>query len=338
MRSDRRRDRHLVSAVRRIGLAGAVAGLLVVICAARVEAQDLRVGVSADSVTVGQRFLLSVTAYHGYPDEPTFPDPAPGDSLLFGDLEVMRRHARATFFRDGARVDSVVYEVTTFALDSARIGSIPVTFRVSEDTFTVRSFEAFIPVTSLVPEDADDVRELAPLLEFRTSTWPYVAGAAALLLLALFGFLLWRRRRDRVPEPVVPVAPPVTPPHVEALRRLRDLEHTDLSDLRAIKPFYVEMTDVLRLYLARRLDVPALETTSGELIGELRLRHALPPEAVERLWDVLAPSDLVKFAHFEPTPDEGYDALRRSQEFVLHVEDVLHLQADGAPMHVPDRR
>ena len=66
--------------------------------------------------------------------EPVFP--AATDSLRFGDLEVLAEQRRDRFDRGGARVDSVVYEVTTFALDSAFVPPIPVHLSADADTFT----------------------------------------------------------------------------------------------------------------------------------------------------------------------------------------------------------
>ncbi|MEX1055877.1 MAG: hypothetical protein WED81_07590, partial [Rhodothermales bacterium] len=123
-------------------------------------AQDLAVRVSADSVTVGQRFYLSVVARHEFTADPVFPTFV--DSLSFGDLEVLRLHVRDSYREGTERVDSVVYEVTTFALDTARIAPIPVLFTAGEDTFSVLTPEAMIPVASIVPADTQDIRDVAP--------------------------------------------------------------------------------------------------------------------------------------------------------------------------------
>ena len=286
-----------------------------------VHAQDVRLHVSADSVTVGQRFLLSIAAEHDFAADPQFPEPS--DSLVFGDLEVLRRHARDSFTRGDVRVDSVVYEVTTFALDTAVVAPIPVLFTAGEDTFSVRTPEEIVRVVSLVPAETQDVRDLAPLVEFPRPVWPYVAGAALLLLLAaLLAFYVIRRRRRGPAEPPAPPSPAV-PADVEALNRLKALEEMSLDTPEAAQPFYTELSDTLRHYLARRLRVNAMETTTRELMTELSQRPLPSSDTRMRLQDVLSLADYVKFADAVPAPERGREALGTARSVITSVEDEL---------------
>ncbi|MEX0747359.1 MAG: hypothetical protein WD275_05105, partial [Rhodothermales bacterium] len=151
----------------------------------------------------------------------------------------------------------------------------------------------------------------------------YVAGAAALLAIAAaLAFYIYRRRKR------VPVAPPApeaqpAPPHVEALQRLRALEQVNLAERAAIHPFYVELSDTLRHYLARRIHVTAMEETTSELVGDLIRKGVLPGALVDRLRAILTLSDFVKFADAEPPPDQGRDALKSSRSLVQDVEHAL---------------
>jgi len=285
------------------------------------QAQDVRVHISEDSVTVGQRFHLSITAEHDFAADPAFPEPT--DTLNFGDIEILSRHARESYVRGDVRIDSIVYEVATFALDTATVPPIPVLFTAGEDTFSVRTPPMGIPVISLVPPDAQDVRDLAPLVEFPRPMWPYIAGGAVLLLLAaLLAFYLWKRRGREVRPPAVPPTPPEAP-HIEAMKRLEALEHIDLSHRDAIQPFYTELSDVIRQYLARRLHVNAKEMTTRELIRKLA-HQDFPDEGTRReLQIVLSLADYVKFADAEPSPEEGRNALSKTRAVVQSVEDAL---------------
>ncbi len=312
-----------------------VAALWALLClvagASPLEAQELRLYVSEDSVTVGQRFYISITAEHEFAADPQFPEF--GDSLVFGDVEVLRRHARNSFSRGGARVDSVVYEVTTFALDTAIVAPVPVMFTAGEDTFSIRTPEEFISVTSLVPPETQDVRDLAPLVEFPLPIWPYIAGAAALLLLAaLIAFYVIRRRRQP-PEEAAPLEPP-QPADVEALNRLRALEDADLHQREAAQPFYTELSDTMRHYVARRLHVHAMETTTFELIRELSRKDVPKTDTRKSLQDVLSLADYVKFADAAPAPERGRDALATAREIVRSVETELRPPEPAEPPKV----
>ena len=304
---------------------GRIAAAVVITCLVCVvlplQAQDVRVHISEDSVTVGQRFQLSITAEHDFAADPAFPEPA--DTLNFGDLEVLSRLARESFTRGDMRIDSIVYEVATFALDTAAVPPLPVLFTAGEDTFSVRTPPMGIPVISLVPPDAQDVRDLAPLVEFPRPIWPYIAGGAVLLLLAaLLAFYLWKRRGREVPAPAEPQTPP-EPPHVEAMKRLQALEQTDLDHRDAIQPFYTELSDVIRHYLARRLHVNAKEMTTRELIRKLAHQDLPNADTRRELQIVLSLADYVKFADAEPSPEEGRNALSKARGLVQSVEDAL---------------
>ena len=305
----------------RRAIAAACVLLGCVAAAGAVQAQEVRLHVSADSVTVGQRFLVSIAAEHDFAADPQFPEPS--DSLAFGDLEVLRRHARDSFARGEMRVDSVVYEVTTFALDTAIVAPISVLFTAGEDTFSVRTPEEIVRVVSLVPAETQDVRDLAPLVEFPRPVWPYVAGAALLLLLAaLIAFLVIRRRRRVPAEPPAP-PPPAVPADVEALNRLQALEGMSLDSPEAAQPFYTELSDTLRHYLARRLRVNAMETTTRELMSELSQRQLPSSDTRTRLQDVLSLADYVKFADAVPAPERGREALGTARGIITAVEDEI---------------
>ncbi len=308
---------------------GAAVAMLLILLPRWAMAQELRVDVSADTVTVGERFRITVAADHDFAAPATFPDPTVSDSLTFGDLEVIQRIGSGTASIGGGRVDSVIYEVTTFALDTAVVAPVPVLFTAGEDTFTVRTDSAFVPVASLVPPDAEDVRDLAPLVEFPVSIWRYALAAAAILLLAaVIAFLLWRhRRRKRESAPPPPPEPPI-PPDVEALQRLDALETMDISTRDAVKPFYVELSDTLRTYVSRRLDVHALERTTGELVSDLYGRSIPDEETTGRIRNILVQSDYVKFADAEPPTEESRRLLSSTRSVVETIERQSRPAAD----------
>lgn len=280
------------------------------------NAQTADVYLHADSVTVGERFTMSLVLTHSMLQTPIVPDSAAADTL-FGDLSVIRQVHRSGRYlgqdAPGMRIDSVVYEVTTFALDTAVVPPIPVAFVMNEqDTVRTASVPRYLPVTSLLTPEITDVQDLAPLATFPRPLWPWVLLGLAVLLGA--GLILaYLRRRQQAPPPVMAVPPePERSPYEVAIDRLHRLEAANLEPFDAAKPFYVELSDVLRTYLEHRLRVPALERTTRELLQELRRApHAstVPPEAIRRIRSTLELADLVKFADAHPPADDGRRAL-----------------------------
>lgn len=328
--------------------AGRVLGLLVVALTVvlstpavpEAAGQSVRAYVSTDSITVGDRFALSIVAEHNFMMEAVFPALPPDTArtqrgfptaalgLRFGDLEVIRRDTFEAVYggtaAPGLRRDSVVYEVTTFAIDSAVVAPIPVLFTAGEDTFSVATQPFVLPVVSLVPPDAQGLRPLAPLAEFPTPLWPWILLALSVLVLLLTLYYWWRERQDGPAEPQAPPRVSV-PPYEEARQRLRTLRETvDPTDPDQTKPFYVELADLLRTFIEARLGVPALERTSRELTRELeRQAHAgrLPEALPSHVYGVLALADLVKFADLRPPESQHAQALEETDELLDLVEE-----------------
>ncbi|GAB5518256.1 MAG: hypothetical protein RhofKO_05070 [Rhodothermales bacterium] len=302
-----------------------VALVLLAGSAQSVQAQRVEAYVDADSITVGDRFHLSLVATHDIGTEALFLTPSISDTL-FGDLVVTRRletYQRTTLA--SRRVDSTVYEVTTFALDTAYVASIPVLFSVDGgDTTFAASRPMFLPVTSLVPEDATAIRDLAPLAEFPRPIWPWILAVAVLLAVCALLYYFWRKQQNKPDEPemAMPEAPAI-PAYEEAMQRLQALEQVDLYNDSAVKLYYVELSDLFRRYVDRKLNIHAMESTTRELLWTLRKGKAVQAftEAdLEDIHRVLDLSDIVKFADHRPAPDQGRDALMRTRALVEAVE------------------
>jgi hypothetical protein len=282
--------------------------------------------VSADSVTVGERFTLTLEARHADSLRALFPDPARGDTLL-GDLVVIARTDVTTESEGGSQRDRARYEVTTFALDTAYVPPLPVRLAGSRDTSLVLSSLASVPVQSLVPEGASGIRDLAPLASFPRPWWFWPTVLLAPLLLAALGYYLWHRRQqaDEEPESEGPAPRPPVPPHESAKRRLRKLEQTtDWNAPDERKPFYVELADIARTYLKRRLDVAAPESTTGELMQLLDDqvgRGRMPGDARDQLRRVLEKADQVKFANRRPSAKISKKLLATTREVLGDVEE-----------------
>jgi hypothetical protein len=334
--------------------------LLLIAGGADAPAQTVRLHIVGDSVTVGDRFRIAVVAEHNFMSDaqfPALPDTVRSDTsafasaplLRFGDLEVLGREAFDGRYggtaQPGTRIDSVVYDVTTFALDSATVSPIPVQFTAGEDTFTVPTRQAVLPVLSLVPPDAQGLKPLAPLAEFPRPLWPWFLLALAVIVLIATLLYYLRERREQQETPLAPPPPPPVPPYDEAVQRLQQLESSlDPHDAKQVKPFFVELADVLRTYLEARVHVPALESTTREVTERLEARSAhdgVPDEASSRVYSVLALADLVKFADLKPPPAQSDEAVSETRAVLDLIEQGLVRQeqtmAPPASTAHPDR-
>jgi hypothetical protein len=148
--------------------------------------------------------------------------------------------------------------------------------------------------------------------------WPWAAGAVAVL-----GLLIWaarrlsRRTNALAPAVVQAVAPPTAqePAHDWALRKLRDLDQRELWQQRQVEGYYTALSRIVREYISRRFQLPALESTTDEIAIMLR-QVSCQPEHINALRDLLGRADLAKFAKANPTNDFHVKSMHAAQQFV----------------------
>lgn len=280
------------------------------------ESVEVDAHISADSVRIGERFTVFLAAEHAIDSEVIFPNAEDEESRLFGDVRVIRRGpVQERRVASGRRVDSVAYEVTTFALDSARVPPLPLRVVAGADTTRVNSSARIVPVISVVDEDAKGLRDPAALASFPQPLWSWIVlGLVVAALLAGLAYVWWRRQQDD-PEPVAQVmeTEQTRSPYEVATSELRRLQRQEVTEPEAVKAFYVDLTDILRTYLSQELGVAALERTTPELVRALEQRSDVSAEAVRRIQAVLERADVVKFAGTRPLQEENRQALREAR-------------------------
>ncbi|MFT5142215.1 MAG: hypothetical protein ACI80V_001430 [Rhodothermales bacterium] len=300
---------------------------LAILGGASASGQTVRTIVDTDTLAIGARHRMVISIRHDASRQALFPDELasqaeipPGAIGLAGDVELLRRiSAGSRMLADLSRVDSVLYEVATFAVDTARVNAIAGLY-TEADTAFFASVEGMLPVRSVVPEDADDIQDLAPLVEFPRALWPWFL-ALALGAGALWYFFLRKRPPEELslePEP----AEPAEPPFDEAMRRFQGLAGA-LPDDQGMKPYFVELSDIVRTYIARRTPVPARELTTGELLDALRRQPVLDAERVREVDGVLSVADLVKFADHVPAPHRAQSTLEAARASIERAEHDL---------------
>ena len=140
-----------------------------------------------------------------------------------------------------------------------------------------------------------------------------------LLLAALLGalFYLYLRKKNKGYFFVPPV---VIPAHVRAVREIDKLKAEKIWQQGREKEFYTKLTETLRIYIAERYGVNALEMTSDEIMSEIEKR-AETDSVCHNLKQILSTSDLVKFAKHKPYNDENDLSLVSAYFFVNQTKE-----------------
>jgi len=149
---------------------------------------------------------------------------------------------------------------------------------------------------------------------------PYLIWVVlALLLIGLFIYYLKTRKKPEIKE-IDTVN--TLPPFEEALEKLQELDDKLLWQNNEIKKYYSELTEIVRVFIEKELEIPALEITTFELISLLSDYNTpkninITKETVRKLNALLQEADLVKFAKSTPLSHE-IEEDRRDAEKVLN--------------------
>lgn len=142
-----------------------------------------------------------------------------------------------------------------------------------------------------------------------------------LLVLAIHGllilvFVLYRKYFRKLPEPNSKEMRLLLPPYVVALNQLDKIKQEKPWQQGRSKEYHTELTDIVREYIERVFNVNSMEMTSEEIMEHLRNLRMEQKAAYSGLKQILQLADLVKFAKWNPTPDEHELSLLNAYLFV----------------------
>lgn len=228
----------------------------------------------------------------------------PFDSLT--SFEVLNKgewkNGRVNYYRDIA-----------FTVWDTGLYKIPqLTFTIQFPNGEVQTFQSNpVLLTVKNPKDWDKALELEPIKDIVKEEWTFVDDVlpilmiiGAVILLAVVGWFLYKKLKKQ-PEKQATQRIIIQPPHIVAVEKLAVLKNKDLWQKGEIKEYYSELSYILREYLEKQMNIPALESTTDELMSILSKR-SLSDNLLENIQDLLQTADLVKFAKVTP-PDSVHD-------------------------------
>jgi hypothetical protein len=228
----------------------------------------------------------------------------PFDSLA--NFEVLNKgewkNGRVNYYRDIA-----------FTVWDTGLYKIPqLTFTVQFSNGEVQTFQSNpVLLTVKNPKDWDKAMELEPIKDIQKEEWtftedvlPILMIVGAVILLAVVGWFLYKKLKNN-PDKQAIQRLIIQPPHIVAVEKLAVLKNKNLWQNGETKEYYSELSYILREYLEKQFNIPALESTTDELMSILSKRQ-LSDNLLENMQDLLQTSDLVKFAKVTP-PDNVHD-------------------------------
>ena len=144
---------------------------------------------------------------------------------------------------------------------------------------------------------------------------PFAGAGFGILLLAFIAYLLFMRFVRKKPV-LIKSEKPKEPAHLIALRNLDLLSNEKLWQKGLVKEYYSQLTDVVRTYIEDRFEIPAMESTTDQIIESFRKEASLERELKDGLFDLLVRADFVKFAKATTLANENEQSLRFAYSFV----------------------
>lgn len=280
------------------------------------QAQNLSEAVNIDSLKVGDTFDYSIILDRNQEyTQINFPD-----STEFGtSIEIRsRKQYSVSSFKD-----SVSYQLQFFGTADTTIPQLPVYLIQDQDTTILYTNPVPVRFSSVLTAQDSTFRPFKPIFDFAAAWWPYILGLLILLAIAyyLYKYYTEERKEEDTREQKTFVPTPFVNPIHELRNTINRLEEMELSGPKDFKIFYIDLGDAIREYYETLYKIPALESTSRELLTMLKKR-AIDEDLVADTRAVLQEADMVKFAKFTPTNKQAERALKKAHNFLERAQSV----------------
>ena len=188
--------------------------------------------------------------------------------------------------------DSLLVNVATIAIDTTKIKKFPIK-SIKSEPYVLDDFKAYLWIALLV-----------------------------LLLLGLLAyFIFFRKKKELAKEVVVPLIPA----YEEAIEKLHQLDEKLLWQNNRVKEYYSELTEIVRNYIGRDIEIPTFEQTSNEIIELIETQNnqkklGLSKETIATINLLLKNADLVKFAKSKPLSHEIEDDRKFAELIITKIQ------------------
>ena len=280
-------------------------------------AQPKKVTTSIDTVKnkIGAEFKLSLKTNVDTLSKVKFPE-----SKFFGALEVLESYKVDTV-KKGDRYELIKkYGLTQFDSGKYTIPRIPIIINgktVYSDSLAIAISDVKVDT---LKQKMFDIKDIATVKSPMGNWWIYVLVVIGLIGLGFLIFYWLKNRKPKAKAEVIVYKTPIE----KATTLLQQLESKELWQKGAVKDYYSELTDIVRNYIEEEIKIPAMESTTSELIEGLRKaakqkKLKLSNDTVENLEKVLQQADLVKFAKVTPLDYEIEEDKKRISNTIVTI-------------------
>lgn len=282
-------------------------------------AQKVTTSIDTTRNKIGAEFKLTLKASVTKKDKVVFPK-----AKNFGALEVIESYKIDTIKTNDKYELIKKYGLTQFDSGKYTIPRISVLINGKPNYSDSLQVEVFNVKVDTLKQKMYDIKEIIPV-EKENNWWIYLYIALGVLALVILVFWLFKKFYKRTKKEEVIV---YTSPIEKATSLLQQLEQKELWQKGEIKTYYSELTNIARTYIEEEIQIPAMESTTSELIVALRKvanqkKLKLSKETLENLEKVLMQADLVKFAKVKPLDFEIEEDKKRISNTIVTIHKAI---------------
>jgi hypothetical protein len=286
-------------------------------------AQKTLIDVKIDSaaILIGEQTLLRLTVTTD--KDKNVQVVIPADTLMHG-VEILTVSKPDSVIIDNNRL-IINQDLLLTSFDSSLYLLPPI--QVIDEPDTIYSNQvalkvSTIPVNADTPEEFYDIKTIWKPPFVLADYYPLILGVLlALLLVCVIGYIIQRLRNQKSLLPFKKETPTL-PPHEQAIKELNEIKQQKLWQQGRNKEYYTSITDTLRKYIVDRFGINAMEMTSGEILDIIR-RENDADSVYGNLKQILQLSDFVKFAKYNPLPDENDLSMMNAYLFVNQTKQTI---------------
>ncbi|MEN9909369.1 MAG: hypothetical protein RLZZ540_2518 [Bacteroidota bacterium] len=296
---------------------------LLLLVSTAIFAQQKRVETSIDTTKnkIGAEFKLTLKTSVDTLSKVVFPN-----LKNIGSLEVIQSYPVDTV-KNNDRYELIKrYGLTQF--DSGRYVIPSIKVLINNKAYQTESISvevANVKVDTL-QQKMYDIKDIQPANDTIGNWWKYLLGL--LVILGIGTGVYWflkNRQKKKIEEEVYKT------PIEKATSLLNNLEKKELWQKGEIKEYYSELTDIARNYIEEAIEIPAMESTTSELIAGLRAasvkkKMTVSQEIIGNLERVLKQADLVKFAKSKPLEYEITEDRNKIQKAILTLDSSIPVE------------
>lgn len=289
--------------------------------------QQISSSIDSTQIKIGSQFNLTIKAKVKAKDKVVFPA-----GKFFGALEILESYPIDTVKNDNQYELIKKYGLTQF--DSGRYVIPKLLVKINQKEFRTDSLSILVNDVKVdtTKQQMYDIKDIIATEEKPMSEWWKLLILLVLIIASGFAsyFIIKRLQKDKEQKEEF-FASPIE----KAIAYLQNLDKKQLVQRGDVKEYYSEMTDITRTYIEESVHIPAMESTSSELIESLKKaikdkKMFVNREDLEKFSRVLENSDLVKFAKSQPMLFEIETDKKIIDKFLLIIDKALPRTEDQA--------